>query len=785
MDLKFVLPMVVQQRRSVLLDLVLIGENDSTDRIAAPPDSRNTYIIDFRSIAGSGVSILDIPANAEIHSLMDDVECMGVADSNFEIEKDPSGDYVLSISRKSASTSTPPINNECPIDKDSFLRVERSPDSSVSLQLRYRSTLEDYGRSIVLRIRILEGDRIFECAVRFHLDSSVLCRTAVFDFGSEASQMTCLSFNGSVFDVMNFNLWDVIYGDYRSGQLIRKEAILAPENTEQFDKNDMGLYKSIWYVKKDSESEDESENIKLITDLVRDNDYVRMPNLKLTNFYNLTAGGFDTFNRAGSIRTFEDLKFPFYAGFIKKIISLSIPKLIQQDPLVGNTPRYLRLVMLVPNIYDYREFDWLTKCISLILDENMNVHDAIKGYEFEFISESDASFLGYQRMMDRSLENGYAVVVDCGKGTTDCSVVRVMPGGEFKSLFRTGVVGAGNLVTFSFFETFLRLIKEWRNGVSDEGAVNRLDVFFKRLLADDKLSGIYDYVEQWKTNHSGTSINKAEVLSKLEPFFGGIMDAETKYDELETILRMSLGQIQTLDDYYGYIDEALVYMTRPIADGLKSIVALMNADKIKFHGILFTGRGTRFLKFRGKMLAAILEKCGILGTVLEMMPGVNEKHICVRQTFPRRLITESDLICSWIEAPEEYGNKPVLKIGNWKWIDRVINIFWGSSESKYSNVNMGRGEIRETDIEKIRIRQGKYLHRMDTNITYPKQDSIVVAPSKNALYIIAKHKGKRMVKVLGGDRIFIEDQDRLEEAVRRSLFPKYFETKILRDETKF
>ena len=69
--------------------------------------------------------------------------------------------------------------------------------------------------------------------------------------------------------------------------------------------------------------------------------------------------------------------------------------------------------------------------------------------EYETISESDAAFMGYQQTHADAvnLSNGeIALVIDCGKGTTDISMLLADDNENYSSFFRTGFAGAGNVL---------------------------------------------------------------------------------------------------------------------------------------------------------------------------------------------------------------------------------------------------------------------------------------------------------------------------------------------------
>ena len=121
------------------------------------------------------------------------------------------------------------------------------------------------------------------------------------------------------------------------------------------------------------------------------------------------------------------------------------------------------VTLLVPNIYTQHDvFEMLNelrnhtaKLLSSLHIKLINLY-----IEYETISESDAAFMGYQQtqFIRCRLSNGeMALVIDCGKGTTDISMVLADDNENYSSFFRTGFAGAGNVLSYGFAEDFLTL----------------------------------------------------------------------------------------------------------------------------------------------------------------------------------------------------------------------------------------------------------------------------------------------------------------------------------------
>jgi hypothetical protein len=88
---------------------------------------------------------------------------------------------------------------------------------------------------------------------------------------------------------------------------------------------------------------------------------------------------------------------------------------------------------LVPNIYTNEDVLESKKIIDEIFEDyNLQRKNFILGYEIDCLSESDASFLGCQNEITIN-GSDYFVVIDCGKGTTDFSVLELEQNAAFSA----------------------------------------------------------------------------------------------------------------------------------------------------------------------------------------------------------------------------------------------------------------------------------------------------------------------------------------------------------------
>lgn len=138
---------------------------------------------------------------------------------------------------------------------------------------------------------------------------------------------------------------------------------------------------------------------------------------------------------------------------------------------VNRKERYLNITLLMPNVYAqekvyrlvkdfYDDFKLIAK--SSGTDDFSN----FKGIEVQVMSESDASFFGIRfssvgsnQTAIEAEDGGNFLIIDAGKGTTDFSILRQQADVVvYDSIFRTGLPGSGQTLTYAFMEALNDLL---------------------------------------------------------------------------------------------------------------------------------------------------------------------------------------------------------------------------------------------------------------------------------------------------------------------------------------
>ena len=176
----------------------------------------------------------------------------------------------------------------------------------------------------------------------------------------------------------------------------------------------------------------------------------------------------------------------------KELISAVLLRILRL--MISTKPSFQQggiiVTLLVPNIYTQHDvFDMLNELRSQTANvlNSLGIMNDTLYIEFETISESDAAFMGYQQthVDEVQLANGeIALVIDCGKGTTDISMLLADDNENYSSFFRTGFAGAGNVLLYGFAEDFLTLVLKAIPGNNDIS----INEFTRRHLLNQHLT---------------------------------------------------------------------------------------------------------------------------------------------------------------------------------------------------------------------------------------------------------------------------------------------------------
>jgi hypothetical protein len=333
----------------------------------------------------------------------------------------------------------------------------------------------------------------------FAIVHSKECHRVVIDFGSEASQIGYKNCNVNS-DVIKYDILSNIMHTLPGGTTSWQHSDFL--NNEPDDKF---LYRSFYAIKKNI-TEDDKDNFLFrfnndpMEDAIRlfitrkevaainqapgqsfKDKYVIIPNLKL-GIENVSLHL--TFNNRPEDYNISTHKAELISAILLRLLRLMINT--KSDFRKGG----LIVTLLVPNLYTQSDIFSLLNELSKQTGKmiaSLGIPEGALHVEYETISESDAAFMGYQlsNSGNLSFNNGdISLIIDCGKGTTDISMVLADGNENFSSFFRTGFAGAGNVLTYGFIEDFLTLVLKAIPGNNDASVSH----FIKKQLLDQNLT---------------------------------------------------------------------------------------------------------------------------------------------------------------------------------------------------------------------------------------------------------------------------------------------------------
>ncbi len=322
---------------------------------------------------------------------------------------------------------------------------------------------------------------------------------AIVDFGSEASQACWLSDDNNpkyiklttairnASDLGTYDDADFIQYEqdenkdfYRSIYYIKEE--LTDSDSEKLDvwpdyKDD--TIRFLWNVKDETKNEPKDKA----------NTYIQIPNTKILNY--ITDGYANNHiiidNEKIEIKDIKEGVIPtlLMNNIILQTL-LAIEKVIKIQKNSGKACGLI-LYVLMPNIYPIhivsQKLNQLAENIKKIKenkdkkynkyikdnnadnDNNDIIIPHINGIELRYISESDASLLGYinlsnNKLFDNTEKKDY-LIIDAGKGTLDFSLTEVHSKNAITNKRRGGIVGAGAAITYG---VLVGLVNEYLTG---------------------------------------------------------------------------------------------------------------------------------------------------------------------------------------------------------------------------------------------------------------------------------------------------------------------------------
>src|SRR5258706_9228197 len=535
-------------------------------------------------------------------------------------------------------------------DEASGLRLDYSPSQKRIILGYYRHKVNLSSLNICITLSLSETET-YSGKFEFAVVDARQCQRVVVDFGSEASQIAYKNC-GPQSSLVQYDILENVISRLNINEFGKNY------KREDFLNNEPGqhsLYRSFYAVKKGlTKRERDGFPFNFSSDLVNDeirlfisrqevgatqvffrDNYDIIPNLKL---------GIEKSLQLSVDRQSEDYSIRSHK---KELISAVLLRLLRL--MISTKPDFQQggiiVTLLVPNIYTQHDvFEMLNelRARTASLLRSLNIFSDKLYIEYETISESDAAFMGYQQThpSEVQLSNGeIALVIDCGKGTTDISMVLADDNENYSSFFRTGFAGAGNVLLYGFTEDFLTQALRVIPGNND---ISVKDFISRHMLDQNLTADVLNFIqmmENQKKNYKNLQAigiaefaQIAEQSQSTERTIGNLYkDQSTLLQYAEAILKDR--NIRWDDEITGIIHKATDCIVHCIIAGIKDVITKDIKKRIKM--VMLSGRAFYFDDLKIKLVNELKEMLGPSIKINTMPPGraLNNKNIAIHGAF--------------------------------------------------------------------------------------------------------------------------------------------------------
>lgn len=535
-------------------------------------------------------------------------------------------------------------------DEENGLRLDYSNEQK-RVSLHYYKNRVDQSPLYVYVTLMLSETETYSAKFLFSIVRSRECQRVVIDFGSEASQVGYKNC-GPQSSVVQYDILENVIS-----QLSRTDRT-RNWRREDFLNHEQGqplLYRSFYAVKKRMNQQERgqfpfnftndifNDEIRLFitrqevaaTQLSFRDSYEIIPNLKLGIEKSLQLV-LDNHTEDYSIRSHK-----------KELISAILLRILRL--MISTKPDFQQggiiVTLLVPNIYTQHDvFEMLNELRGRthLLLSSLHIGDEQLYIEYETISESDAAFMGYQQTnsSDVELSNGeMALVIDCGKGTTDISMVMADDNENYSSFFRTGFAGAGNVLAYGFVEDFLNLVLR---AIPGSNEINIRD-FISRHILDQNLTvdvlNFLQWIENQKKKYKTLQpvgitqfADIAEQSQSTERTIRNLYkDQSMLLQYAEAILRDR--NIRWDEEITGLISKATDCIVYSIIASIKDVMTKDIRKRIKV--VMLSGRAFYFDDLQTKLVRELKNLLGDSIKINTVRPGrsLNNKNVAIHGAF--------------------------------------------------------------------------------------------------------------------------------------------------------
>jgi hypothetical protein len=743
----FILPVTIDSRKVVFLDIKTNSTND-----LFPNKVADSFIIRLPEGVINQTSLLQFKKSRILQALTLGKKDIPINDFKFSIQENDIGciDIIISAELEGKPSCNLSSSSELIVNEDvDYFEIKYSNTG-------YRKEAETVKVRFVLNY---DGEKAYGYSL-FWLAPREKIKLLALDFGSEACQMkegvlgVGPNMNIQITAVDIFQLLRNLEGGHKG---------VEDSSFEQFESN--RLYKSVFYAKnvldgkrtdreilghrlywlKDGITMTIPKNFSDINSVFLKTNR-QIPNLKLVRNDNVISGNIRFKLRENGIETdrgFSEMRGSLYMALLKQMLKAYFDQRI-------NESTYLRFTLLVPNIYTNEDVLESKKIIDEIFEEyNLQRKNFILGYEIDCLSESDASFLGCQNGITIN-GSDYFVVIDCGKGTTDYSVLELEQNAanDFRPIYKNGFAGAGNLITYSFVKAASYfLINELS---SDPSHQEKIKNFLNENFSDNAdpyfHKEFFKAAERWKKNYAeAITISKHNVESEWRDAKTGDLTLDKMLDngkiEIDDFVSI-LNKLEHCWDWNGYMHKAINNIVETITSQL-SLVIMHQNQHASCGGIIITGRGAYFQPLSDAIISGLQQIEGMDKVNRINLGTIDLKEVCLEGVFNQLVRFYADLSSTPVEVDKVTMRQTIKKRSFWS---RLFGR-GGAVGSSYDPETNALEIINTHNLVNCRFLIGGNIYAPHGSLA-ATSNSLYLVPTREGVFVVEKDTNQIVKNIL-------------------------------------
>lgn len=628
--------------------------------------------------------------------------------------------------------------------------------SQSNLKIVVNFTLELQGK-----LRIMKSK-----TVHIYVSPKKTIVDVLLDFGSEATQMSVYARNEDI-NISGFSeLFTNIGKNLTDGQGTKSK----DEDYYQFDASSKKLFRSYFFLKRSLTQQEVADTLNdfsavaqgsLLKTFITKSDvqsedfkrnYFVSPNVKLASYGGIELpkievnGEVIPTDRVGGSKSYF-----FYRSSISLFIQQGLNTAIHK----GTDIHVVSFHFLMPNVYKQADIVLILRAlqqdISRLLEKSE--YNQLWGFEVTAISESDASVMGvieFLRSQNKTPEDGNYLLLDAGKGTLDFSLVNYKydlntSQHTYTNLWRSGIIGAGNSLTYAYLLALLhQYLEERYDGTPTDASLQQF--IYRNILGEGKgkpivgagdpalLLNLMQLVDQYKifdsVQRDDVRIEEDVKDTNLENF-----RLEGFISWLENGVDIINGKVQKLT-HPVYVENMIAALVNESINRIMDMQQGRDENVYKIDHIIFAGRSFNHEPFKAAMYKAITQLFdGIEIKFMNSNAAVSMKDICLVCVNPirmgnynRKILSLPVLIQRNNSASMESRDAKKDKSENLKsksWFEKLLNIVFGIKGKEESTLEPSLSSV--TMITDIKSKAKKYLSSYTSTYSLVDQNTLKVS----------------------------------------------------------